>query len=192
MNRNRLFSMILIAFFTALTIIGTQITIPLAFVPITLQTLFVIGAGMMLGSLRGMLSQLLYVLIGLAGFPVFTRGQSGPQMVFAISFGYLIGFVVAPLVIGHVLRLFGQVTMISVLVAAFAGTIIIDLCGIGYILTIFSLISTTPMAVAKVFSTILLPTIPGDLVKVAILTFTIPYLYRILNHQNLLPHKRRN
>jgi biotin transport system substrate-specific component len=190
MNRNRLFSMILIAFFTALTIIGTQITIPLAFVPITLQTLFVIGAGMMLGSLRGMLSQLLYVLIGLAGFPVFTRGQSGPQMVFTISFGYLIGFVVAPLVIGYILRLFGQVTMLSVLVAAFVGTIIIDLCGIGYILTIFSLISTTPMAVAKVFSTILLPTIPGDLVKVAILTFTIPYLYRVLNHQNLLPHKR--
>lgn len=190
MNRNKLLSMILIAFFTALTIIGTQITIPLAFVSITLQTMFVLGAAMLLGSIRGMLSQLLYVLIGLAGFPVFSRGQSGPQMVFTLSFGYLIGFIVAPLVVGRILKSFGRVSLTSVLFAALAGTLVIDLCGIGYILTVFNLINDKPMAAASVFSLILLPTIPGDLLKVAILALAIPYLYRILNYQNLLPQNR--
>jgi len=190
MNRNRLFSMVLIAFFTALTIIGTQLTIPLALVPITLQTLFVLSAGMLLGSLRGMLSQLLYVVIGLAGFPVFSRGQGGVQMVFAISFGYLLGFIAAPLVVGWILRLAGKVTLVSTLLAGLAGTLIIDVVGIGWILTVFNAISDKPMAAAKVFSAILLPTVPGDLIKVVALALVIPSLYRVLRRQDLLPHKR--
>ena len=137
MKRTRIYSMILIALFTTLTIIGTQITIPLALIPITLQTLFVLSAGMLLGSIKGMLSQLLYVALGLVGFPIFARGQGGPQMVFAISFGYLLGFIVAPLVGGAVLRAAGRVTPLSVLAAGLAGTVTIDIFGIAYILTLF-------------------------------------------------------
>ena len=191
MNRNKMFSMVLIAFFSALTIVGTQIAIPLAVVPITLQTLFVLSAGMLLGSLRGMLSQLLYVLIGLIGFPVFSRGQGGPQMFFAISFGYLIGFIAAPVVVGRVLAAYGRVTTATVLVAGLAGAVTIDVVGIGWILTVFNLISAQPMAAARVFSVILLPTIPGDLLKAVVLALTIPSLYRVLHRQNLLPHTRK-
>lgn len=190
MNHQKTYSMVLIAFFTALTIIGTQITIPLAIVPITLQTLFVLAAGMLLGSLRGMLSQLLYVLIGLAGFPIFARGQGGLQMVFAVSFGYLLGFVAAPLMVGVVLKAFGKVTLVSTLAAGLSGALVIDVVGIGWILTIFNLISAQPIAAAKVFSAILIPTIPGDLLKVVVLGLTIPTLHRILSRQNLLPHIR--
>ncbi len=76
-----------------------------------------------------MLSQLLYVVIGLIGFPVFSRGQGGPQMVFAISFGYLLGFMAAPPVVGWVIGRFGRVNGVSVLIAGLAGTLVIDVIG---------------------------------------------------------------
>ena len=191
MKRDKIFSMALIALFTALTIIGTQISIPLPLVPITMQTLFVLSAGMLLGSLRGMLSQVLYVAIGLIGFPVFSRGQGGPQMIFAISFGYLLGFIAAPPVVGWVIGRFGKVNWISVLAAGLAGTLAIDVIGIGWILFVFNLISESPVAAAKVFSAILVPTIPGDLLKSVILALSIPSLYAGLNRQNLLPHLKQ-
>lgn len=187
MKRSRLYSLILIALFTTLTIIGTQITIPLAIVPITLQTLFVLAAGILLGGFRGMLSQLLYVAIGLIGFPVFSRGQGGPQMVFAVSFGYLLGFIVAPLAVGAVLRASGKVTPVSVFLAALAGTLVIDGFGVGYILTLFNAFTAQPLPAARVFSAILLPTVPGDLVKIIVLALTVPFLHRVLSRQNLLP-----
>lgn len=187
MKRSRLYSMILIALFTTLTIIGTQITIPLALVPITLQTLFVLSAGMLLGSVRGMLSQLLYVALGLIGFPIFSRGQGGPQMVFAISFGYLLGFIAAPLAVGAILRAFRRVNVATVLIAGLAGTLVIDLFGVAYILTLFNAFTAQPLPAARVFSAILLPTIPGDLIKVVVLALAIPYLHRVLSRQRLLP-----
>ncbi len=188
MKRDRIFSMALIALFTALTIIGTQISIPLPLVPITLQTMFVLSAGMLLGGLRGMLSQLLYVAIGLIGFPVFSRGQGGIQMVFAISFGYLLGFIVAPPVISWVIDRFEKVNFLSVLAAGLAGAATIDLVGIGWILLVFNTLTESPLAAARVFSAILLPTVPGDLLKAAVLALTIPSLHRMLYSQNLLPH----
>lgn len=70
-------------------------------VPFTLQTLAVLATGAALGSVRGVLSMLLYVLAGSAGLPWFeghTSGFSGP------SAGYLVGFVLAAGVVGELAR----------------------------------------------------------------------------------------
>ena len=64
----------LMALFAALTAIGAFIRIPLPYVPITLQTIFVLLAGVLLGKKRAALSQVIYLVIGLAGVPVFTEG----------------------------------------------------------------------------------------------------------------------
>jgi len=86
--------MILASFFTVLTAIGAFIRIPLPFVPIVLQGLFVILSGMVLGSKWGAISQLAYVTVGIAGLPVFTGG-GGIGYVLHPTFGYLIGFIFA-------------------------------------------------------------------------------------------------
>ena len=66
--------------FAALTALGAVVAFPLPFspVPITLQTLFVILAGAMLGPVYGPVSQLMYVMAGVAGMPVFAGGAAGP------------------------------------------------------------------------------------------------------------------
>ena len=64
---------IIVSLFSTLTAIGSFIRIPLPFspVPITLQALFTYMAGALLGSYLGALSQLIFVLLGVSGLPVF-------------------------------------------------------------------------------------------------------------------------
>ena len=87
--------------FALLTGVGANIRIPLPLMPLTLQTLFVFLAGMMIGSKRAALAMTLYMLMGLLGLPVFTTG-GGFHNVFSPSFGFVIGFIPASWVIGRI------------------------------------------------------------------------------------------
>lgn len=67
---------------------------PLA-VPITLQTLAVYLTGLVLGPRRGGLAVLLYVVVGVAGLPVFSGFRGGPGVLAGPSAGYIVSFAVA-------------------------------------------------------------------------------------------------
>ena len=66
--------MIYCGLFTALIEAGAFIKIPIPVVPFTLQYLFTMLAGLFLGSRRGMISVVAYMLLGLAGLPIFSEG----------------------------------------------------------------------------------------------------------------------
>jgi biotin transport system substrate-specific component len=101
---------------------------PLTPVPFTLQTLAVLLTGAVLGSARGALSMVVYLLAGVAGVPWFAghaHGWGGP------SFGYVVGFIVAAGVVGElarrgndrqVLSTVGLMTMGTAIVFAFGAT----------------------------------------------------------------------
>lgn len=78
-----------IALFVALLTVGCRLTIPMVPVPFTLQTLFTCMAGCFLSPLSAFLSQLIYVLMGLVGIPVFTAG-GGFAYVLQPTFGFLL------------------------------------------------------------------------------------------------------
>lgn len=89
--------------FAAAVAAASQIAIPLPFtpVPITLQPMLVILAGMMLGPLAGAASMLMYLAAGAAGLPVFTPlGAPGVARFFGPTGGYLIAYPVAAYVAG--------------------------------------------------------------------------------------------
>ncbi|MEM0275120.1 MAG: biotin transporter BioY, partial [Nitrososphaerota archaeon] len=67
--------------FAVFTALGAQFAFYIGPVPITLQTLFVILSGFVGGFRVGLLSQLIYLAVGLAGLPVFA-GFKGGYMVF--------------------------------------------------------------------------------------------------------------
>jgi biotin transport system substrate-specific component len=92
-----------ITLFAALTALGARVTIPLPFtpVPVTLQVLFPLLAGLLLGGKRGALSQAEYVAAGLAGLPIFAKGGSGLAYLFGPTGGYLLGFIAAAFVVGE-------------------------------------------------------------------------------------------
>ena len=87
--------------FTALIAAGAFIRIPIPIIPFTLQTFFVVLAGMLLGAKSGAMSALAYMLLGLVGIPVFTQG-GGIGYIFKPSFGYIIGFVFGAMVAGYI------------------------------------------------------------------------------------------
>ncbi|REB08073.1 biotin transporter BioY [Sporosarcina sp. BI001-red] len=157
---NSIHSMALIAVFASLTAIGAFIKITLPVVPFTLQIVIVFLAGTLLGSSRGLQSQLVYLFVGLAGLPVFTKG-GGITYLLQPTFGYLIGFAAAAYVIGLILERVPVPTRKHFILANLAGTAVIYAIGVPYLYVALNSWLATPanvmnVLVAGFFSTIVI------------------------------------
>lgn len=120
--------------FALLTAVGAQIAIPLPGtpVPITLQTLFVLLAGITLGARLGTASMVLYLLLGSVGYHVFALGHWGLSPVFGATGGYLMGFALAQPVIGALARP-GRQQWRRVFAAVVVGNLIIFAAGLVWL-----------------------------------------------------------
>lgn len=90
----------LVALFTALTAICSQIIIPLPMIPINLATFAVFLSGAVLGSKLSSLSMLCYMLLGTIGAPVFTGLKGGIGVLLGSTGGYIIGYIFCAFTIG--------------------------------------------------------------------------------------------
>ena len=115
----------LCALFAALIAIGTHIKIPTPLLPLTLQTLFVVLSGLVLGRKYGVSSVCVYVIAGLAGLPVFTGSALNP------TFGYIVGFIPGAWIAGYIAERFTPKFMTWFL-GAVAGIAVIYAVGIPY------------------------------------------------------------
>ena len=87
-------NMVLCAVCAAITCILAPLSIPLAGgVPISLATFAVMLAGVLLGGSLGAASQLIYVLLGAVGLPVFAGWTGGLGNVLGMTGGYIIGYI---------------------------------------------------------------------------------------------------
>ena len=148
------------ALFGALTAVGAYIMIPLPPVPITLQTLFVNLSGALLGGSLGALSQIVYILLGVIGLPVFAGGKAGIGVLFGPTGGYLIGFVAGAWVIGKLTALRPKSGLLWIMGAMAAGIAVV------YLLGILQLMVVAKLSLAKAVAVGLLPPLPGDIVKI--------------------------
>lgn len=178
MNKTR--NMILVALFTALTAIGAFIKIPLPFVPITLQVIFVFMAGLILGKKLGALSQILYVGLGLIGIPVFTQG-GGPGYILKPSFGYLIGFIVGAYVIGLIIEK-GEVNFTRSLIGSLCGLIVIYALGVPYLYIILNRVMGVDISFLGALKSGMLVFLPGDLLKSLIVAYLVPNIHSRLKY----------
>jgi len=99
--------MLMLAFiFACLTGLGAfmRVYTPLSPVPFTAQVFFVLLSGTVLGSRYGGLSQMMYVLLGVIGVPWFAGGAAGVEYVMGATGGYLVGFVLAAALVGHLVN----------------------------------------------------------------------------------------
>lgn len=161
----------LTALFAALTAVGAIISIPIGPVPITLQILFTMLAGIILGARLGALSQLVYVILGLVGLPVFAGFTGGISTIMKPSFGYLIGFIAAAFVIGKISEKYGKQNFLALLVACIIGDAVIYLIGVPYMYLIIKYVLLANMSILKAVNIGLLIFIPGDLAKIVIAAF---------------------
>ncbi len=148
--------------FTALIAVGAFIKIPIPVVPFTLQYLFTMLAGLLLGSRLGTLSVLSYMLLGLAGLPIFSEG-GGIWYVFKPSFGYIIGFAVGTFVTGWIAEHMEKKTITRYLIANLAGLFCVYAIGMIYYYIICNFVIDTPIAVGPLFLYCFVLAVPGDI-----------------------------
>lgn len=153
--------MILCSLFSILIAVGAFIKLPISIVPITLQTLFVVIAGIVLGKKLALISVLLYIVIGLIGIPVFANG-GGIMYVVQPTFGYLIGFAVAAYCIGLASEKYSGVK--SLILISVIGMLIIYIIGMLYFLWIQNVYYGIPYTWGWIFYYLFLVYLPGDLV----------------------------
>ena len=147
--------------FTALIAVGAFIKIPVPVVPFTLQYLFTMLAGLILGPRLGTISVTAYMLLGLAGLPIFTEG-GGLWYVLKPSFGYIIGFCIGTYVTGTLAARLKKRTVARYLAANLAGLAVVYAAGMIYYYVICNYVLNTPIAVGPLFLYCFVLAVPGD------------------------------
>jgi biotin transport system substrate-specific component len=155
---------ILVALFTSLTAVGAFIKIPVGSVPITLQFLFIALSGILLGPYLGALSQLIYVVLGLVGVPLFTAG-GGLTYIFNPGFGYLIGFIIGPIIIGKVCEGSKKQSFIRMFLGCILGVLAIYMIGVPYMFMILKCVVHANITFSKALVVGFLVFLPGDIAK---------------------------
>jgi len=165
MSKMNIRQMTLISLFAALTAVGGFISIPLYPVPLTLQTLFTLLAAMTMGSVMGASSQIIYILLGIIGLPVFAGFKAGIGILFGTTGGFLFGFIISAYVIGKIVELKKEKNIFYYFLAGIIGTIIL------YIIGITQLSLVTGIGIKKAIIVGMLPFLPGDILKIIAASF---------------------
>jgi biotin transport system substrate-specific component len=169
----------LIALFAALIAAGTFVAIPLPFspVPVALQNLFAVLAGLCLGPLMGGLSVALYLAAGALGAPVFAGASGGIVRFLGPTGGYLLGYLAAAFVAGLVAgrsRTDRHSPLWRLALAAAAGLLVVYIPGLLRFRQLMGL--GWAQALAGGF----LPFLPGDAAKAVVAVLVAPRLRRII------------
>lgn len=163
-----------IAVFAAIIVVlGVPGAIPVFAVPITLQTLGVMLAGLVLGPWRGLASVAVVVALTAAGLPVLAGGRGGLGVFASPTAGYLVGWLAGVVVVGLVARLGADrpVAWRSALASVLGGVLAIYAFGIP----VQALVMGVGIGDAVVQSLVFLP---GDLVKAALATVVVATLWK--------------
>ncbi len=158
---------IAVAAFAIATALGAQVFVPLPFtpVPMTLQTLFVVLAGALLGPTLGAASQVAYLAMGVAGLPVFFGGSFGLAHLLGPTGGYLLAFPVTAYVAGLLARpgRKGLLEGARLFAGLFLASLVILVGGTAWLAAL-----TGDLAGAAALG--LVPFLIGDVVKVGLAT----------------------
>jgi biotin transport system substrate-specific component len=150
--------------------LSAQVVVPVPFspVPMTLQPLAVLVVGALLGGAAGLGALLLYIALGIAGFPVFAGGGSGVARLLGPTGGYLLAFPVAAWMTGILTspvlrhdRMLDAAGALRVLLACAVGMVVIHVGGVAQL----ALLGGDP---AMAFRMGFVPFLTGDLIKVGL------------------------
>ena len=164
----------------ALTALSAQVafTVPWTPVPYTLQTGAVLLVGTALGSVRGALSMLLYVLVGAVGAPVFAEASGGASHLIGATGGYLVGFVVAAAVVGRLAEAGWDRTFPRAAGLMLTGTLIVYAIGVPVLAIVADLPAATAIEVGS------LVFLPSDVAKVALAALLLPLAWRVAGERD--------
>lgn len=160
--------------------LSAKVQVPFYPVPMTMQTLVVIGLGLALGPVRGTAALALYLAQGALGLPVFSgtpeRGIGLAYMAGPTG-GYLAGYLLAVPLAGWLAERGWDRSVVSTMAAALLAAAVIYIPGLLWLATI--------VGFDKVLAFGLTPFIPGDIAKAVIAAIAFPAAWKWLSHKGM-------
>lgn len=164
-----------VAVFAALICSGCFISIPLpGGVPITVQNMFAIIAGTILGSYFGAISVAVFLFLGAIGIPVYSGMKGGFAHLIGATGGFLWGYLLAALVAGLILgspkleeKKFNWIMILKIALAYLAGLVCNYVPGIIWFTHVKGGLSEN-LSLLQVLNWTTLPFLPGDFIKMAV------------------------
>jgi biotin transport system substrate-specific component len=153
---------------------SAQVTIPLPFtpVPLSLQTFAVLLSAAALGPLRAGAGMLIYLVVGAAGFPWFAAQNAGIGFP---SFGYIVGFVLAAVIVGALARRGVDRSVLGTAGLMVLGNLVIDAIGVPYL----AIAIGVGLGEAIVLGA--LPFLIGDGLKILLAAGLVPAAWRVVD-----------
>jgi biotin transport system substrate-specific component len=171
-------------FLTALTAVAAQVSLHLPFtpVPLTLQPMIVLVGSAALGARLGASSQVLYLLLGIAGLPVFAASPILPHgfgRLLGPTGGYLIAYPFAAFVTGYLAERGFDRRYLTSLIAMVAGKQREEAGGVTW-LAFFAAGASGPIGLNAALTAGLYPFVGPDLIKVCVASGVLPTLWKVL------------
>lgn len=153
-----------------LLIASAKVQVPFWPVPMTMQTFVVLGIGAAYGARLAGLTVLTYLAQGAIGLPVFAAG-GGLAMLAGPTAGYLVGFLVAAVLVGALADRGWCRTRSSTALAFLAGTAVMFTLGVAWLSVLFGLQTAITAG--------LLPFVLSEAVKIALAVAVFPLAWKL-------------
>ncbi len=169
--KNKIVGICTVGIGAALIVVSAYIQIPF-FIPITLQSFAIMLICGIFGLKIGLLSTLIYVLIGVAGLPVFSAGQAGISALSGISGGFILGFIPVATIVGCVsdaLYKKGNKSFSVRFLFMLISSIVLYACGIVFYCVVYS--KDAYVSLYSAITVLVFPYIAFDIIKAALAAY---------------------
>ena len=155
-------NLVMMAIGLAIIIICSKISIPIGPIPLTLQTLSIFICSLILGSIKSGIVIGIYIILGLIGLPVFSSG-GGFMYIFSPSFGFIVGFLFAGMVVGLAAK---SDKFYLKYILGVVGLLIINIFGVIHMYIIFNYYMSKAKDIISILQIGVLPFIIKDFIVV--------------------------
>lgn len=173
----RVRDIVLVAVGALFILLTAQVYIVREPVPLTGQTFGVLVAAGALGARRGLAAVGLYVALGLVGLPFFAEGKGGVNVIVGATGGYIVGFMLAGLLVGRLAELGWDRHLLGALAMMLAGSFVIYAIGLPWLKAV------TGMTVDDTIANGLTPFIAWDAAKLAVAAAIFPAAWWIVGRR---------
>ena len=163
-RKNLIVTLTLSSLFCTLIIIGSFIRIPMPnMMPVTLQTFFVLLTALVLPIKASVLAITTYIALGLIGLPIFSGG-GGIGYVLMPNFGFIIGFLIATVIISAITLKLQNRKLWQYIVISLLGITVIYIIGILYFAFITNVYNKSDYSAIWFIQTVFLPFLPKEII----------------------------
>ena len=164
----------LVAFGVALIALSAKVQVPFWPVPVTLQTLAIMGLAAAYGLRLGLATITSYLAVGFMGVPVFAGPVAGFGYFAGPTAGYLAGFVIAVAIVGYIADRVSSKNIFALLGATLVATLLIYALGAYWLGFVFVGSSGNLLGFEGAWKYGVQPFILADIVKAVLASLAVP------------------